>query len=115
MRTTILASAALLSLGFVLPALASPRTQPVPPAQEMETPSRNESRQQPVMPPVPSRGQMLYENHCMSCHESVVHIRTGQRTQSMPELRARVRHWAAYLRLRWGNEEVEAVTHHLDS
>jgi hypothetical protein len=106
--------AALLSLGFVLPALASPRTQPVPPAQEMETSPMKEPRQTPVMPPVPPRGQLLYENHCMSCHESVVHIRTRQHAKSLSELQARVQHWAAYLQLRWSKEDVEVVVTHLN-
>ena len=68
-----------------------------------------------VSPSVSSRGQMLYENHCMACHDSVVHIRGNRRTQSLPEFQARVLHWAAYLQLRWGNEEVEDVVSHLIS
>lgn len=115
MRIKIIVSAALLSLGFVLPAGASPRTLPVSPALEMATPPMNEPRQKPVMPLVSPRGQLLYENHCMSCHESVVHIRTGRHTQSLPELRARVLHWAEYLQLHWGKEEVEDVANHLNS
>lgn len=115
MRIRIIVSAALLSLGFVFPAGASPRTLPVPPAPEMATPPMNEPRQKPVMPLAPPRGQLLYENHCMACHESVVHIRTRQHAQSLQELRARVLHWAEYLQLRWGKEEVEDVVSHLNS
>lgn len=80
MRTKVIVYAALLSLGFVIPAWATPRTLPVSPAQEKEAPLMNEPRQERVTPPVPPRGQMLYENHCMSCHESVVHIRGNHRT-----------------------------------
>ncbi|HWR76376.1 MAG TPA: hypothetical protein VN283_04095 [Thiobacillus sp.] len=116
MRTKIIVFAALLSLGFVFPAWASTGPQPVLPAQEMDTPPlMNEPRQKSVMPPVPPRGQLLYENHCMSCHESVVHIRARQHAQSLPELWARVLHWATYLQLRWGEEEVEDVVRHLNS
>ena len=115
MRTKRIVFAALLSLGFVLPAGASPRTLPVPPVQEMETPPVSEPRQKPVTPPLPPRGQLLYENHCMSCHESVVHIRTRQHTKSLPELQAQVLQWADYLQLRWGKEEVEDVASHLNS
>jgi hypothetical protein len=115
MRTQIIVHAALLLLGLSLPALAAPRILPPPPAQEMETKPRNESRQTRVMPPAPARGQMLYENHCIACHESMVHIRTRQQAKSLPQLRARVLHWAEYLQLRWGKDDVEDVVIHLDS
>lgn len=115
MQTKNMVYAALLLLGFVLPAWASPRAQPVPPAQEMETPPGNEPWQKPVMPPVPPRGQLLYENHCMSCHESVIHIRIRQHTKSLQELQAQVLHWAGYLRLRWSKEDVKEVVTHLNS
>lgn len=114
MRTRIMVHAALLALGFVLPAWASPRFLPAP-VPELEAPAVNESRQMPVMPPPPARGQMLYENHCMSCHESVVHIRSRQEAKSLPQLRAKVLHWADYLQMPWGKEEVEDVVKHLDS
>ena len=115
MRIPIRVHAALLSLALGLPAWASPRIVPPAPAPEMETPAGNESRQQPVMPPAVPRGQMLYENHCMSCHESVVHIRERQQAKSLPQLRARVLYWADYLQMHWGREEVEDVVNHLDS
>ena len=111
----IMVSAALLSLGFVSPAFASSRPPAVPPAQEIEIPPMNEPRQKPVKLPVLPRGQLLYENHCMSCHESVVHIRTKQQAKSLPELQAQVLHWAEYLQLRWGKEEVEDVVNHLNN
>lgn len=115
MRIQIIVHAALLSLGLGLPAWASPRIPPPAPVPEMETPAGGESRHRPVMPPAAPRGQMLYENHCMSCHESVVHIRERQQAESLPQLRARVLYWADYLQMRWGREEVEEVVKHLDS
>jgi mono/diheme cytochrome c family protein len=114
MRTRIIVHAALLSLGLALPAWASPRILPPPPAPDMEMPLKNESRQKPVMPPAPPRGQMLYENHCMSCHESLVHIRGNHRAHSPEDIRGWVSHWATYLHLRWGQEEVEEVVKHLN-
>ena len=115
MRTKIMLYAALLSLGFVITAWASPSTLPVSPAQEKEIPLMNEPQHKPVTPPVPLRGQMLYENHCMSCHESVVHIRGNQRAQSLTDLRERVSHWANYLHLRWSREEVDEVAIYLNN
>ena len=115
MRTKAIVFTMLLWLGISPPAWASPRTEAMPPAQEVASPSLNEPRQKPIMPPVPPRGQLLYENHCMSCHESVVHIRTQQQAKSLPELHARVLNWAAYLKLRWGTQEVEDVVRHLNN
>ena len=114
MRTKTIVYAVLLSPGFVVPAWASSHAQDVPPVHETAAPSLTEPRQKPVTPPVPPRGQLLYENHCMSCHESVVHIRTRQQAKSLPELRAKVLHWAAFLRLSWGKQEVDDVVSHLD-
>jgi len=116
MQTKIIIPAVLLSLGLALPALASPRIQPPPPAQQLETPPAQEgATPKPVTPIAPPRGQLLYENHCLACHESLVHIRSNQNTRSLPELQRRVRNWAEYLRLRWGREEVEEVVRYLNS
>lgn len=115
MRIQIRVHAALLSLALGLPAWGSPRVVPPAPVPEMQTPAANESRHQPVMPPAAPRGQMLYENHCMSCHESVVHVRERQQAKSLPQLRARVRYWADYLHMRWGREEVDDVVDYLNS
>jgi hypothetical protein len=116
MRTKTMLYAVLLSLGLITPAWASPGPLPVPPVQESDIPLMNEEPQQkPVTPPVPTRGQMLYENHCMSCHESVAFIRDKHRIQSLKALRGKVSHWANYLHLGWGKDEVEEVVNHLNS
>ena len=115
MRMLIVVHAVLFALGGVAPAFASPRTLPQPSVPESEAPPRQAPQPKPVLPPAPPRGQMLYENHCMSCHESLVHIRTRQQAKTLPQLRARTQHWANYLHLRWGGEDVEDVVRHLDN
>ncbi|MFH1186540.1 MAG: hypothetical protein V1755_16130, partial [Chloroflexota bacterium] len=107
MRAKITVYAALLALGYVVTAWGSPRVLPVPPVQALEAPALVAPGQKPVTLPAPTRGQMLYENHCMSCHESVVYIRGNHRTLSLQALRGQVSHWAGYLQLRWGQEELE--------
>jgi hypothetical protein len=116
MRTRVMICATLLALAGTLPVWASSSPQPMPPIQEqaIESPSMNAPRQKPVKPEAPSRGQLLYENHCMVCHESVVHIRSQQHVQSLPALQSQVLHWAAYMKLRWGKEETEEVVSHLN-
>ncbi len=115
MRTRILISSVLLSLGLTLPALAKTLVEAPPPPEVQEAlPEHNEAPQKPVTPAEQPRGELLYENHCTSCHESVVHVRTRQDAKSLPELRAQVKHWAAYAKLRWGKEEVEDVVRYLN-
>lgn len=61
------------------------------------------------------RGQLLYENHCMGCHESVVHVRERRHTQTLGELRAQIDRWAKELNLEWGSEEVGDVLDYLNA
>ena len=61
------------------------------------------------------RGQLLYENHCMGCHESVVYIRTRRLIKSLPELHEETGRWATYTNLPWGKEELEDVVEFLNS
>jgi hypothetical protein len=61
------------------------------------------------------RGQLLYENHCMGCHESVVHVRERRHTKTLPELRAEINRWAKELKLGWGSEEVGDVLDYLNA
>jgi cytochrome c5 len=60
-----------------------------------------------------SRGQLLYENHCMGCHESVAQIRTRPQVKSQAALREAVARWAANTKLAWSREEIEEVTRYL--
>jgi hypothetical protein len=75
------------------------------------------SRPQPVTSPnVPtaSRGQLLYENHCLGCHDSVIHIRQHDKARSLADIRHWVIRWAQHLKLDWSNEEINDVTNHLN-
>ncbi len=60
------------------------------------------------------RGEGLYINHCLSCHESTAHIRNNRRAKSLAELRWWVARWAVQLELTWGPDEVEDVTAYLN-
>jgi len=56
------------------------------------------------------RGEALYENHCTSCHETLVHTREGGRVTTRSELRKRVAAWSIHSGLGWSAEEVDDVT-----
>jgi len=60
------------------------------------------------------RGQALYENHCMSCHEAVVHTRGTRRATSIAELRKWVATWSFHASLDWSSEEIDDVTAFMD-
>lgn len=59
------------------------------------------------------RGQLLYEHHCRSCHESVVHVRENQKVQSLDDLRCQVVRWASAAKLSWGVREIDDVVYYL--
>ena len=60
------------------------------------------------------RGQALYENHCIECHESWAHTRDGRHVASLDALRQRVAAWSIHTGLGWRNEEVDDVTDYLN-
>lgn len=78
-------------------------------------PAGNIDTKQPKKEIVPtsSRGQLLYNNHCMVCHESNVHIRNKRKAHSRIQVRSWVIHWQQDRKLRWKKEEIEAVTDYL--
>jgi hypothetical protein len=80
----------------------------------IEAPSGYESSGKPMLIPAQSRGQILYENHCLVCHESTVHIRQCHKVRTMNDLRAWVTLWAGELHLDWGSPEAEEVVRHLN-
>jgi len=61
-----------------------------------------------------TRGQMLYENHCISCHESTVFIRTKRKAKSYKEVGNWVNQRADWLNLSWGDVEKQEVMQYLN-
>lgn len=114
MHTRFIIAAALLGLGFTVMALTNPGGPPSPTPQGADAEPSPAAPQAAIAPPGP-RGQQLYENHCLVCHESMVHIRSKQSARSLADLQQRVDHWARYMKLPWSGEEVRDVTRFLDS
>ncbi len=83
---------------------------PAAPAEAVAEPAK------PLSLPAPpgTRGRMLYENHCLGCHESVLHVREKRTLRSLDELRAAVARWAREAKAPWGQEEDEEVVRHLN-
>ena len=63
----------------------------------------------------PERGQLLYENHCTSCHTSTAHIREQRKVKSSVELRAFIQRWSGELKLTLSAEELGDVYQYLNN
>lgn len=97
---------------FLSPAVADvPRERA--PEVTLPPPSQTEPPQAPEVA-VP-RGQLLYENHCRGCHESVVHVRERRRASTLAALEGWVRRWVAAQSLGWDDEEIAEVTAFLNA
>lgn len=107
--------ASLLLLGLLAPASGAPAEVPRERPAEIVLP--------PPAPPAAAkardaevpRGQLLYENHCRGCHESVVHVRERRRAATLAALEGWVRHWADAQALGWAEQEIAEVTEFLNA
>jgi hypothetical protein len=61
-----------------------------------------------------SRGKLLYENHCLSCHESMVHIRGAHKAKTIEDVQYWVGRWAVELNVKWSADEIDDVVQHLN-
>ena len=57
---------------------------------------------------------MLYENHCTSCHESMVYIRTHRKAKNYKEVGNWVNQRADWLNLGWSKVEKQEVLQYLN-
>lgn len=61
-----------------------------------------------------SRGELLYEAHCVECHTAQVHWRERRQARDWATLKAEVIRWQRDARLGWSDADVDAVTQHLN-
>ena len=62
----------------------------------------------------PSRGHMLYENHCTGCHESTAYIRAKRKAVNYKEAGNWVNQRADWLNLNWSDIEKQDVLQYLN-
>ncbi len=67
----------------------------------------------PLAPP--SRGELLYLNHCLECHESQVHIRVTHHSKNINAIRDEVTRWVKQLELKWTLHDIEDVVDYLNN
>jgi hypothetical protein len=62
-----------------------------------------------------SRGQLLYDTHCVACHDRQVHWRDAKQVTNWATLVAQVRRWQAVARLAWSDDDIRQVARHLNA
>lgn len=62
-----------------------------------------------------TRGQLLYDTHCVACHDRQVHWRDAKLVTNWVTLLAQVRRWQAVARLAWSDDDVRQVARHLNA
>jgi hypothetical protein len=68
----------------------------------------------PAVTPVPTRGQLLYDTHCIGCHSTQIHWRDQRLASDWASLREQVRQWQARARLAWPEADIIEVTRYLN-
>lgn len=66
-------------------------------------------------PPAPTRGRLLYETHCIACHNSQMHWRDGRIVRAWPGLAEQVRRWQERAKLQWSDADILEVARHLNA
>lgn len=61
-----------------------------------------------------TRGQLLYDTHCVACHDRQVHWRDARLVTNWATLVAQVRRWQALARLGWSEDDIRQVARHLN-
>lgn len=64
--------------------------------------------------PAPTRGQLLYNIHCVECHNTQMHWRANSQVRDWGGLLAQVTRWQADASLGWSDDDVREVARHLN-
>ncbi|MBI5716220.1 MAG: cytochrome C [Burkholderiales bacterium] len=67
-----------------------------------------------VPQPPPSRGKLLYETHCITCHTSKMHWRDGRIVRDWLGLVEQVRRWQDTDKLQWSDADIVEVARYLN-
>ena len=65
--------------------------------------------------PNEARGGLLYSTHCSACHNSTIHWREHELVTDWTSLKAQVKLWQGYTKLRWSEEDIIDVTSYLNT
>jgi mono/diheme cytochrome c family protein len=59
-------------------------------------------------------GQLLYETHCITCHNEQVHWRQNRLAKDWTTLRTQIERWQANIGQRWTREQITDVAKYLN-
>ncbi len=59
------------------------------------------------------RGRLLYDTHCVSCHDTKVHKRDDKIGTDYESIRAQVVRWQNNIALKWSDSDIDVVTTYL--
>ena len=69
---------------------------------------------QSPMQPAPSGGALLYQTHCIACHDKQIHWRDDRLATDWKTLTAQVRRWQTNTGLQWTDDEIDEVVRYLN-
>ncbi len=64
--------------------------------------------------PVPTRGELLYTTHCISCHTTQMHWRDNKQATDWESIKTQVRRWQAITGLAWSDADITQVSRYLN-
>ena len=64
--------------------------------------------------PSETRGQLLYNTHCISCHTTQMHWRNDRKAHDWDSLKTHVRRWQGTAGLQWDDADIAEVARHLN-
>lgn len=64
--------------------------------------------------PAPSRGELLYTTHCISCHSKEMHWRDKRVANNWSSLKRQVRRWQDASSLAWSESDITEVARYLN-
>lgn len=60
------------------------------------------------------RGRLLYENHCVACHQSTVHVREKRAVKKFADIEKYARRFAKLAGVEWSDDELIMVVNYLN-
>jgi len=65
--------------------------------------------------PLPTRGELLYNTHCIACHTTQMHWRNNRQATDWKGIETQVRRWQGDAGLRWTDADITEVTRYLNN
>ena len=64
--------------------------------------------------PLPSRGELLYSTHCITCHTTQMHWRNDKQATDWESIKVQVRRWQGNTGLGWSDADITEVSRYLN-